>query len=230
MKKTFISYLLIIVLALSLSNSTFAHPGRLDGSGGHNDNKNASGLGSYHFHCGDNPPHLHTNGVCPYKTSAPQPNTTPVTPAQPVASVKPTTPDISSEPKTGDVLGNVLYTDVTAYINGYEIPSYNIDGNTMIVAEDLANYGFDVTWNGVNFTLKIEFNNGKTIKPLTIEKQVGVVGSVRFNYVYTTVKTYVADKEVKGYNINGKTIIQFDELSVYGKITWDGTAREIRFN
>lgn len=28
--------------------------------------KNKSGLGSYHYHCGGHPAHLHENGVCPY--------------------------------------------------------------------------------------------------------------------------------------------------------------------
>ena len=43
-----------------------AHPGRTDANGGHRDNKNVSGLGSYHYHCGGHPAHLHPNGVCPY--------------------------------------------------------------------------------------------------------------------------------------------------------------------
>lgn len=47
--------------------NTLAHSGRTDASGGHRDNKNASGLGSYHYHCGGYPAHLHTNGYCPYK-------------------------------------------------------------------------------------------------------------------------------------------------------------------
>ena len=46
-----------------------AHSGRTDSSGGHKDNKNASGLGYYHYHCGGYPAHLHTNGVCPYSSS-----------------------------------------------------------------------------------------------------------------------------------------------------------------
>ncbi len=49
--------------------SVEAHSGRTDSSGGHKDNKNKSGLGSYHYHCGGHPAHLHTNGVCPYSTS-----------------------------------------------------------------------------------------------------------------------------------------------------------------
>ena len=43
-----------------------AHPGRTDAQGGHHDYKNRSGLGSYHYHCGGYPAHLHPNGVCPY--------------------------------------------------------------------------------------------------------------------------------------------------------------------
>ena len=43
-----------------------AHSGRTDANGGHRDKKNVSGLGSYHYHCGGHPAHLHTNGVCPY--------------------------------------------------------------------------------------------------------------------------------------------------------------------
>lgn len=46
-----------------------AHSGRTDSSGGHHDYKNKSGLGSYHYHCGGHPAHLHKNGVCPYDTS-----------------------------------------------------------------------------------------------------------------------------------------------------------------
>ncbi len=43
-----------------------AHSGKTDSSGGHKDNQNKSGLGSYHYHCGGNTAHLHTNGYCPY--------------------------------------------------------------------------------------------------------------------------------------------------------------------
>lgn len=48
---------------------TFAHGGRTDKNGGHKDNNNVSGLGSYHYHCGGYPAHLHTGGVCPYTSS-----------------------------------------------------------------------------------------------------------------------------------------------------------------
>jgi len=61
MKKTLL-FLLLFALVLSSAPSALSHPGRTDSSGGHRDNKNASELGGYHFHCGKNPPHLHTDG------------------------------------------------------------------------------------------------------------------------------------------------------------------------
>lgn len=61
-----------------LTNTVEAHPGRTDSSGGHKDNKNKSGLGSYHYHCGGNPAHLHKSGVCPYDyIPTPKPTPTP---------------------------------------------------------------------------------------------------------------------------------------------------------
>ena len=59
---------LLLLISFVYIFNVFAHSGRTDASGGHRDNKNASGLGSYHYHCGGYPAHLHTNGVCPYKT------------------------------------------------------------------------------------------------------------------------------------------------------------------
>lgn len=64
--------ILIVSMSLCLSLSSImssAHSGRTDSSGGHHDYKNASGLGSYHYHHGMGP-HLHKNGVCPYSSSA----------------------------------------------------------------------------------------------------------------------------------------------------------------
>lgn len=61
---------LICFFSIAMCNITFAHSGRTDSRGGHKDNKNKSGLGGYHYHCGGHPAHLHTNGVCPYSSSS----------------------------------------------------------------------------------------------------------------------------------------------------------------
>lgn len=46
-----------------------AHSGRTDSQGGHHDNQNKSGLGSYHYHHGYSA-HLHPGGVCPYDNNS----------------------------------------------------------------------------------------------------------------------------------------------------------------
>ena len=58
-KKKSILVLLVILTIISIGVSSYAHSGRTDSSGGHRDNKNKSGLGSYHYHCGGHPAHLH---------------------------------------------------------------------------------------------------------------------------------------------------------------------------
>ncbi len=67
MRKALISLLVALCLVVTVS----AHSGRTDSNGGHKDNKNASGLGSYHYHCGGYPAHLHTSGYCPYTDTFP---------------------------------------------------------------------------------------------------------------------------------------------------------------
>ena len=96
--KKFLAGLVLISLLLAnvdLSFSTSlvtdtveAHSGRTDKSGGHKDNKNKSGLGYYHYHCGGNPAHLHKNGVCPYDNS---PTPTPTVKPKATPTPKPTT-------------------------------------------------------------------------------------------------------------------------------------------
>ena len=63
-----VSILLVIISVISISVNAYAHSGRTDANGGHRDNNNKSGLGSYHYHCGGHPPHLHNNGICPYSS------------------------------------------------------------------------------------------------------------------------------------------------------------------
>ena len=69
-------YTMSAMLVFSTAPGTVqAHSGRTDASGGHHDNKNVSGLGSYHYHCGGHPAHLHNDGICPYSSSATTANT-----------------------------------------------------------------------------------------------------------------------------------------------------------
>ena len=97
MKKKICVLLLIFMMAILPCSS---HSGRTDSSGGHRDSKNKSGLGSYHYHCGGYPAHLHSNGVCPYK-STPAPI---VAEAQTSSASAPTVAETKSEPALSNLL------------------------------------------------------------------------------------------------------------------------------
>lgn len=117
------------VASFAIPNFTItaeAHSGRTDASGGHRDNKNKSGLGSYHYHCGGNPAHLHNDGVCPYggnsagsssgSSTESSSSVAPVTaPAAPTAS--------SSEPATVSTYDSVIFNTSYYLQNNADVAS-----------------------------------------------------------------------------------------------------------
>lgn len=45
------------------------------------------------------------------------------------------------------IIGQVLVTDIRAYVNGCEIPSYNINGELAVIVSDLNQYGFTTSYD-----------------------------------------------------------------------------------
>lgn len=128
------------------------------------------------------------------------------------------------------ICGEVLNTDIKAYINGNPIKSYNINGWTGIKAEDLRQYGFDVEWNSDERTLSVIKNpTEKCTANYQFEQNIYPIGS-RAAYVYKTdIKTFLEGKPVESFNIGGWTIIYIDELQIYGDVIWDSQKREISY-
>ncbi len=132
--------------------------------------------------------------------------------------------------RNGDVINYALYTDIVAYINGFPIESFNVDGYTYVIAEDLEYYGFSVTWDGANRRLHIEkdpYDNWVEInyEPGYIPDYM--IGVPAYDILETDIETYFDGYLVESYNINGRTIIQFDVLGWYGDVEWDPYWREI---
>ncbi len=132
--------------------------------------------------------------------------------------------------ESGDVLGHATYTDISAYINHYPITSYNINGYTAVVAEDLNYYGFEVVWDDVTRTLCITRNYATTeISPAEqVYNYSSVAGRDSLPYLETDVKTYVSGNLVESFNINGKTCIFMDSLAPYGEVVWVPEIRAIK--
>lgn len=137
---------------------------------------------------------------------------------------------LAGELRVGDVVGSVLSTDIRAYLNGFPIPSMNVGGRTVIVAEDLRHYGFDVAWNPGRRTLVIRENPGKRIDPLPAgEAQDLAVGTPIKDVLHTDIKTYLGEKEITSFNIDGYTAIPLQELAPWGRLDWYPETRTVSF-
>ena len=119
-------------------------------------------------------------------------------------------------------------SDIKAYIDYTPIKSYNIDGYTYVIAEDLRGYGFEVIWNNDNRTLNI-FRNSLQTPFYTKELRDSDSAPVYTLYrIYETdIKTFLNGEEVNAFNIGGQTIIQIDEFTRCGNFTWDADKREV---
>lgn len=132
--------------------------------------------------------------------------------------------------KIGDTVGYALTTDIVATINGYHIPSYNVDGHTYIVVEDLKYYGFAVYYDNSSRSLSVsrDYSQSWVSKSYTKPSVLPYhVGKRAHSLLYTDIKTYLDGYYTHSYNINGQTIIRFDALSAYGGVSYDNGKREI---
>ena len=135
-------------------------------------------------------------------------------------------PAAAEENKIGDVVGHTYYTDIAAQINGHPLRSYNIGGETAVVAEDLREYGFSVIWDGEARTLTVERDlEGEVTGDYQPQGQTQTVGAQAGDIYYTDIKTYVQGERVTSYAIGGETAIRFSELERTGTLTWEEEAR-----
>lgn len=132
--------------------------------------------------------------------------------------------------RPGDPMGWVLYTDIVAYIDGYPVRSYNINGYTYVVVEDLVEYGFNVTWKPDEQKLVVGERTGKVTSDYKPEKNTHRPGDRAMQYLYTKITTWLKDTQVTGYNIGGYTCICMDDLAKHyaSEYVWDAAGRALR--
>ena len=141
---------------------------------------------------------------------------------------------VNAAPKVGDPIGDVLYTDIVAYIDGHAIRSYNINWNTYIVVEDLLMYGFSVVWFGAEKKLVIYPERTAAPENYTADytpgKSGGKNGEVAMPYLYTDITTWIGNNKVEAYNIGGFTCMCIDDLAaVFSETyTYDNASRTLR--
>lgn len=129
--------------------------------------------------------------------------------------------------KVGDVVGQAYHTDIVAYINHYAIPSYAVNGQSCIVAEDLKNFGFDVIWDNNTRSLTILRNGDIWPKEMKFNK-TGAPSAKFANLLETDISVYANGKKLTSYAINGYTMIPIEELNVFGNCNWVANERAIK--
>lgn len=224
--KKFTNALLLSILMLLLAVSpAMAHSGRTDASGGHRDNKNASGLGYYHYHCGGYPAHLHPNGVCPYTGAGSSSGGSSYTPVStPAPTPKPT-------PKP-----QIVATQIRTFIKGYEVPTFaytGIPSSAVIIAEDLKDYGYDVDWDGNANSLVITRNDEKEITPIPMDYYRGFYpGQHMFDIYPSNIRVtlqFGGQSYTPGlvYSLGGYMAVSVDELKCLGQFEWHGDTQTV---
>ena len=102
----------------------------------------------------------------------------------------------------GDVIGEVYPTDIRTDICGYEIPAYNIGGETAVLVSTLSNYGFDVKFeDGIAYA---DYNGQKEKTPVPAPTKSNI------NVLYTDIKVKINGIEVPSFNIDGSMAIPIE--------------------
>ena len=129
--------------------------------------------------------------------------------------------------KVGDIIGTAYHTDIVCYINNCAVPSYAVNGTSVIVAEDLNNFCFDVVWNGNTRSLNISSNYSKGIEPMFVGK--GYATGTKFtNILATDISVWANGRRITSYAMNGYTMIPVEELAVFGEVIWDPQQRALK--
>lgn len=184
-KGKIISILLIALSVISIGITTYAHSGRTDSSGGHKDNKNKSGLGSYHYHCGGHPAHLHTNGVCPYSSSSSSKSTKTTSSSSKGRTTSSSSSTTSKETKT-TTPSTVAVTNIQINEN---IESIDVGDSKILTATITPDNATDqnITWNSSDDSIATVSSIGKItakksgIAEITATSSNGKVSTIRIS-------------------------------------------------
>ena len=126
----------------------------------------------------------------------------------------------------GQVVGQVLSTDIRAYVNGAEIPAYNIDGRLAVLVSDLNRYGFVTSYdNSLRKTTVKRDRNAKAFSSVPSAASGLPVGSPVMSVYSTDIVVEMDGRRVEAFNVDNRMAIYFSELKEYGTYGYDNAAR-----
>lgn len=193
----------VAMAVVMCAGTAYGHSGRTDSSGGHRDKKNVSGLGSYHYHCGGHPAHLHTNGVCPYSGGYSGGASSSSSSATKAAAPDPNRNNVYlMHTMTQMTVGESFKAEAVS--NNSSAPLSWSSSNSNVAYVDSTG---TVTAKGVG-TAVITVSNGYKSASYTVTCK-GYVS-------YTSVKAEINGEEIQLYYYNGDYYVLCSDLAEYG--------------
>ncbi len=121
------------------------------------------------------------------------------------------------------IIGAGYATDISAYIDGILVPSYNIEGYTAVLVRDLENYGFQVIWDEETKSVHFYRDFAKPSTPIIPIYETRPVGEKVFDVYQTNIRTYFRDQEIPSYNIGGRTAVRLRDIAMVGSAVYNDT-------
>ncbi|MDD6762676.1 MAG: hypothetical protein PUD92_03420 [Clostridiales bacterium] len=117
----------------------------------------------------------------------------------------------------GDIAGEIYTTDILTQVDGKDIASYSIDGETMIALEDLEQYGFNIKYDD---SVRTVFINQTGECPADFEPHIqrGTPGGRAGYYYESDIRAYVNGQPIEAYALDGKMAAKVETL---GNVTED---------
>ncbi len=128
-------------------------------------------------------------------------------------------------------IANAVTTDIVASINGAPIPCYNFFGQVAIFAEDLADYGFDVSYSHDGRELYITYDDNfhTPVTATYTPPQNRPIGRLAYKVYPSNVTAMVDGNKMSSFSADGKTLIYFKALEPYGDVVWNAENRTASF-
>lgn len=125
-----------------------------------------------------------------------------------------------------EIIGTVLSTDIRAYINGAEIPAYNIDGKLAIVVSDLNQYGFVTNYDNSRRKTTVTRNiNAASFTSVPSKSEGLPIGTPVMSVYASDIRVELDGRIVPAFNVDNRMAIYFTELKEYGSYTYDNNTR-----
>ena len=130
------------------------------------------------------------------------------------------------KPEIGVKTGEVVSTDIRAYIEGKELKAVNIGGKMAVALKDLREFGFEVLFDEEKREVSVTYKGGE-IKPTYVYEDDGKeVGSYISDVLSTDISAYLDGKKTESFNAEGYTHVYFRSLELFGEVSFDEEKRE----